>query len=172
VVDQTGANAFAKRHITSAAALNNLGYSASDILQVGDGDLPATDGADIDASQHPDGTLVKQSGGSTIYLVEGGQKRLIGSPGIFTSQLFQSSKIKTATSADLGLADGSNVFFREGTLVVPEWGVVYVIDDTGSGFVRRPVASPAALSSLGYTSADILHVSGSEIPIPDGSTIQ
>lgn len=173
VVDQTGASTFAKRRITSLSAFQGLGYVDSDILYVNDVDLPSTNGSDItSANQHPDGAVVKDPGSASMYLVEGGQKRYIGSPAVFLSQHFRSDRIETATATDLSLTQGSDVYFREGTLVKGSSSTMYVIDQTGTTtFVKRAIGSPDAFISLGYTSSDVFQVPDAALPADNGPMI-
>jgi hypothetical protein len=173
IIDQTGANSYSKRRVTNGSAFNSLGYSAADVIQVADSDLTVVpDGADItDANQHPDGTVVKSSGG-TLYWLEGGKKRLIGTAEVFVSQRFKSSQIKNAAPNDTGLLDAENMYFREGTMVKGTGPTIYVIDDVGGGnFQRRGLASPAAFSELGFNLSEVLTVQDYVLNIPDGTGI-
>src|SRR5262249_34459770 len=98
VIDQTGTSSWTKRLITNVDFFTALAYTAADVIPVPDSALAAPDGSAInDASQHPDGTLVKDSGG-TIYLLENGQKRLVGSMPMFVTQRYSLSSTKTATA--------------------------------------------------------------------------
>jgi parallel beta-helix repeat protein len=173
IIDQTGTSSYVKRKVTNGASFNALGYTPADVIQVPDSNLSVVpDGPDVfDASQHPDGTLVK-SGNGTLYWLEGGQKRLVGTVDVFISQRFKASQIKNATSADVALSDGSNMYYREGTLVKGSGPTIYIIDDVGGGnFQRRAVASPAAFTELGYSTADVLTVQDYILNIPDGTGV-
>jgi parallel beta-helix repeat protein len=173
IIDQTGPGAYNKHHVTNGDAFNALGYSGADVIQTADSDINVVpDGPVIsDSSRHPDGTLVKSSNG-TLYWLEGGQKRLVGTVEVFISQRFKASQIKNATSADLSLADGPNMYYSEGTLVKGSGPTIYLIDDVGGGnFQRRAIASPAAFSELGYNLADVLTVQDYILNIPDGTGV-
>lgn len=173
IIDQTGANSYTKRRVTNGSAFSSLGYSAADVIQVADSDLSAvSNGADItDASQHPDGTVVKTPSG-TLYWLEAGQKRLIGTAEVFVSQRFKSSQVKNATSGDISFGNGENMYFREGTMVKGSGPTIYVIDDVGGGnFQRRALASPAAFNELGFNLSEVLTVQDYVLNIPDGPGI-
>lgn len=170
IIDQTGANSYTKRKVTNGQAFDALGYTAADVIQVPDSNISVVpDGGNInDSSQHPDGTLVLSPGG-TLYWLENGQKRLVGTAEVFISQRFKNSQIKHATSADLALSSANNMYYREGTLVKGSGPTIYIIDDIGGGsFQRRAIASPAAFSELGYSLADVLTVQDYILNIPDG----
>jgi hypothetical protein len=170
IIDQASPDFYVKHKITNGAAFNALGYSAADVIQVADSDISSVPGGGNinDSSQHPDGTVVKSPSG-TLYWLENGQKRFIGTVEVFVSQRFKSSQIKNATSADLARPDGNNMYYREGTLVKGSGPTIYIIDDVGGGsFQRRAIASPAAFSELGYSFADVLTVQDYILNIPDG----
>lgn len=172
VIDKTGPSTYVKRKITNGAAFNNLGYTIADVLQVPDSNLSAPDGPDItNADQHPDGAIVKSANG-TLYLIELGQKRLIGSPAVFISQRYKTSQIKNATAADLALTTSTNVYFREGSLVKGTGPTIYVIDDGGTGmFLKRAIVSPTSFLELGYTITEVLQVPNDVLPLSDGASI-
>ena len=164
VIDQTSPGVYAKRHVTSINAFNALGYTAGDIIQVTNADLPSAAGGDIGtATAHPDGTVVKDPGSAAIYMIDSGQKRIIGSVGVLTSLQYTASQIKPATSADLALTTGANMNFREGALVEGSSSDVYVIDNTGSTIVKRRIASGAAFAELEFNAAEIIHVPDSDL---------
>lgn len=171
-IDQTGASTYMKRKITSGAAFTSLGYTPSDVMTVPDSNIAGLgSGSDMnDASQHPDGTLVKS--GSTIYLLEGGQKRLVGSPGVYNSHRLSAAKLKNATAADLALASGPNLQYREGALLRGNSSpTVFVVDDTGSGIQKRQFGSIQAFLELGYSNNDIIVIPDHELPVATGPAI-
>ncbi len=171
VIDQTGENSYQKRLINSLSAFTNLGYSSADIYSVPDTALQVPDGPNIDSSQHPDGTLIKASNNPTVYFIESSQKKLVGSPTVFTSQRFRGDRIKTATTMDLGLSQASNVYFREGSVVKGSSSAVYVVDFNSEAFQKRLFSSTEAFIGLGYSSGDIIQVSEADLPYQDGSVI-
>ena len=172
IIDQTSATTWGKRLVTNGPAFNALGYTAADVIQVADSDLSGAPNGPVinDSSRHPDGTIVKSPGG-TLYLLQDDTKRFIGSPEVFVSQRYQPYMIKNATSADLALPDGNYTYFREGTMIKGSGPTIYIIDDTGSGFVRRAIASPSAFAELGYNLSDVLTVPDSALQITDGEGV-
>jgi len=118
VVDYEG-GAIRKRHITSSAVFNGLGYDSGEVIDVADAQLPTTDGPNISSTTiHPDGTLVRSdSDDPRTFLLEDGKKRHIPSHHVLGNHGYSSSSIKVATAADLALPTGSKLPFREGTLV-------------------------------------------------------
>lgn len=173
IIDQIGTNSYAKRKVTNGQAFAALGYTAADVIQVPDSNISVVpDGGNInDSSQHPDGTLVMSPSG-TLYWLESGQKRLVGTAEVFVSQRFKNSQIKWATGADLALPSTNNMYYREGTLVKGSGPTIYIIDDIGNfSFQRRAIASPAAFSELGYSVSDVLTVQDYILNIPDGTGV-
>jgi hypothetical protein len=173
IIDQASQDYYVKHKVTNGAAFSAMGFTAADVIQVAQSDIAnVPDGGNInDSTQHPDGTIVKSPGG-TLYWLENGQKRLIGTGEVFVSQRFKASQIKNATSADLALPDGQNMYYREGTLVKGSGPTIYIIDDVGGGsFQRRAIASPAAFSELSYSLADVLTVQDYILNIPDGNGV-
>lgn len=167
VIDQTGTDTFVKRKITSNQAFNDLGYSLADLITVSDSALGIASGPNIiNASVHPDGTLVKNGG--TIYLIEDNQKRQVGSPGVLISNRYTVAKLKQATAGDLALSNGPNVKYREGALVKGSAATVYVIDHSAGTVRKRQFGSPQAFTELGYSNADILTVPNQELPAANG----
>lgn len=170
VIDETAPNTFAKRKITSNQAFNDLGYTPTDVLVVNDGALSITSGGDItDATVHPDGTVINDNG--TLYLLESGAKRLIGSPGVYISNRLAAAKLKPATSADVSLTSGPNMAYREGALVRGSGSTVYVIDhDTGT-VKKRQFGSLQGFIELGYTNSDVIVIPSQELPSANGPSI-
>lgn len=116
---------------------------------------------------HPDGTLVRDSMGTTtnysddkIYLIQAGKKRPIDDQKILLSQGYSTSLIKNATDADLRLPVGDKVQYREGTLMLGPDSLPYVADTTIYSFFglsssitnsRNVLDNYTALSAMGYT---------------------
>lgn len=172
VIDQTSPSTWVKRFITSGGFFSGLGYTSADVITVPDSALGAADGPIIGSTtQHPDGILVKDPNGATVYLIENGQKRLVGSVPMFTSQRYSFTNTKAATATDLGLPNGPNLNFREGAVIKGSGPSVFVVDDTGAGFVKRRIGSVSALNELGYNSSDVIRVIDAELPGADGPEI-
>ncbi len=171
VIDQTGANTFIKRKITSLNAFNGLGYTSADIIYINDSALPSSNGTDIsDSSSHPDGTLVKRNDG-TLYLIESNLLRLVGSPSIFISHRFTNSKIKNMTTGDTLLSGGTNLSVREGVLIKGSSPTIYVVDIVGGVTKKRQIGSIQAFTELGYTNSDVITIPNNELPVLNGLSL-
>lgn len=170
-IDQISSSEYVKRKITSVEFFNALGYTPADVITVPDSALGAPNGPDIwDASAHPDGGLVKDSKG-TVYLIENGKKRLVGSPGVFVSQRFKVERIKHATAADLALPSIDNVQFREGAILKGSGPALFAVDYEGGVTKNRQLVSVEAMIELGFTNGDIINVPDNEIPAIAGPGI-
>ena len=169
VIDQTSQYTYVRRKITSIDAFVSLGYAAADIIPVPDSALGIADGPPLGvAAQHPDGALVINAGSPTVYLIENGQKRIVGSPGVLISQRISSNMIKPATSGDLTLSQGPNLGYREGTLLKGSAATVYIADDidVGGGTVvsfKRQISSIGAFIELNYGASDIQTIPDSDL---------
>jgi hypothetical protein len=162
-----------KRHITDPAVMSALGYDNSDVVHVGDNELPAANGPDINTpTQHPDGTVFIASNNRDLFLIDNGQKRYIGLPQIFQSQNFRG--FKKGTTADNNLAQASNVYFREGALIKDTTPPVYIVDDNNGTFQKRHIISPDIFLKLGWSSVqnDVFVVPVDAIPTANGSPLQ
>lgn len=124
------------------------------------------------ASTHPDGTLVIQLGGTSVYLIEGSLKRYVPHPVAFFSNYgYIDSRVKQATSADLALGSGSNLDYAEGTLLKGSGPEVYAVERSGETLQKRHINSVAAYQSLGYGDNDKLVVSDALLPSSTGTQI-
>ncbi len=162
-----------KRPFASWSVFTGLGYKGSEVMVVPDASLPSSTGSDINtvATTHPDGTIVQVSGQPTVYLIQDGAKLAFPSPEVLFSQNYTWSDIKTATSADSGLADGSQVKFREGTLL-KTGATVYVVDQLVDGSLqKRAIANLNTFYGLGYSFYKVVEVSSSALPTSNGATV-
>lgn len=162
-----------KRHIISLAAYQNLSYDASSFINVPDSLLPSATGADIaEGSRHPNGTLIRAPGAFAIYLLENGQKRYVPSPAILRSLHKNDFRFYPGVAADMQLPDGTNVDYAEGTLLKGDNSPkIYVVDINGSTITKRHITSLAIYQTLGFTAADVIDVSASQLPSTDGPDI-
>lgn len=169
--DQSGTSI--KRAFNSASVFTGLGYKFSDVQTVPDASLPSTTGTAVStiATAHPDGTLVKASNSSTVYLIQAGSKKYFTSPAKLFSQGYDWSDVKAATSQDIALTTGNSVDFREGTLVKVSGPTVYVISDQGGTILKRAFANQATFVGLRYSTTEIFNISDSELPAGNGSNV-
>lgn len=123
-------------------------------------------------STHPDGTLLQMSGEDKVFLMEAGTKREVVSRQSFSSHNFTWSNIKRTTLTEKD-ATGSELNFREGTLLQPENAdPVYVINYDGSGNIeKRHITSRKAFEGLGYSYNEVLDIPQSQLPDASGDKI-
>jgi len=101
-----------KRAISSAEIFLGLGYEWKNIKTISQQELDQYQlGALIVSLQHPNGSLVRFSDSSKIYLIENGQKRWIPSVEIFLAQKYVFDLVVVANpSLRNQYPDGINVF--------------------------------------------------------------
>lgn len=165
---------YAKRHFTSWSVYTGLGYTLDDVRKIDDSLLPPDNGDISDTSRHPDGTLVSADGDPVVYLIENDTKRKFPDPETLFSQGYTWGDIKEATPNDLTLADGSDVTFREGTLIKSSDPAIYAIDHKSDGTVEKRVFSSwLVFKLLGNKLSDVYKVSDDTInSFTTGSSIQ
>ncbi len=122
------------------------------------------------AIPHPDGTLIYNPAHTIVYLIENGQTRFIPNEAVFNSYGFDWSKIKEPSVADLHLPAGSDLSFREGTILTSN-GAIYAVDVNGGTTQKRGFSSWSAFAGLGYSTSDITWVSAGELPASNGPLI-
>src|SRR3989344_4152685 len=135
-----------KRGFTSAEIFHGLGYQFNQAIPVDLSDYPAADPITAADAVHPDGALVlDKTDGRTVWWVLGSGRKGFQSAEVFFTYGFAFDKIVPANDADMALAVGSLVKFRDGTLV-SDGGNYYLISDG----TKKPFASVAAMEALGY----------------------
>jgi fibronectin type 3 domain-containing protein len=121
---------------------------------------------------HPNGTLIKVSGDTTVYLIRGGQKMWVTSPSVLANLYQQansnfSTDVITVASDELNrYPTGANVSSAlpsngrgqpEGRLIRQSGGTqVSIVTDGGH---RRPFATQQAFLGLGYQFCKVIDVS-------------
>jgi hypothetical protein len=159
-----------KHPITTIATFNGLGYTSSDIISVNDAQLPPT-GSAVSFNAHPNGTLVQDSN-KTIYLIDNGTKRYIGSVYVLYTYGYNYSQIKNAMGADLALPSGDNMYLRDGLLFKGFSGPNLYLTDSVSGIGRkRLITSMPTFTALGYNTNQIIQVPNSNLPPVDGPNL-
>jgi len=88
------------------------------------------------ATQHPAGTLIAANG--KVYLLDQTSKRWVLGPDAFATNNFDWNKVKTATSLDLSLPDGTPVNLRQGNILFSN-GNIYLVDYDANGILKRPL---------------------------------
>src|SRR3989344_198800 len=142
-----------KRGFTSTGVFTELGYNFANLPKINLSDYPA--GAPIadSALPHPEGALVLQSNG-TVWWVLGGMRQGFESTAVFNTYGFSWSKIVSANAADLALAEGSLVKFRDGTLVLD--GSTYYLISDGK---KKAFSSATDLTNRGYKTSNAISAS-------------
>lgn len=108
-----------------------------------------TDGASLADATYPEGSLVKTSGSSTVYYINGdGEKQPLTDAG-FTANMFQDMYVLTALDLS-GYADGTSITGADATLTnVAQTGAGVTV---GSGLtVAKASDNPAATSIIADT---------------------
>lgn len=155
-----------RRPIGSASAFLDLGLHWEDVLPISDAELVSyTEGnALMDASRHPNGMLVKSASSTTVYLIDGTNKRPVTSPTSFVSWGYRWDRIVTISSSELtGYPTGSILQVRPGALVKGSGATVYICDYTGGVQYKRPISSAPMFDALGLHWEDILGISDAEL---------
>lgn len=153
----------------SAEVFEKLGYSWPAIIPVTEKELslhPEGPPLADSTGNHPNGSVIKGSG-PEVYLLEGGQKRLVFSKGIFSSR-FKEAEVISVSDAELGAyPTGQRIGFRDGSLVRGPNGAMFVI----SKGQRRPI-SAARFGDYGYSQANVRQATDEELQIhPEGEAL-
>lgn len=133
------------RPIASAAVFDLLGYKWSNVLSASDYEVGLhVKGTTVSQTDvHPDGTLI--SAGGPVYVLEGGKKRYIPSPGIFNAR-FKGKDMVTVSQKELdSYTLGDHVVFPDGYLISDD-NSVYLIQ----GGARRPIGHWVVFESYGF----------------------
>jgi glucose/arabinose dehydrogenase len=154
-----------KRHITTLAAFQGLGYRFSEVMTVADADLPGASGVDITtATTHPDGALVMVAGDPKLYQLDNGTRRHVMSLPALLSYGFNFSYIKAATSADAALPEGAQVILREGSVYTFGSNFIWAMEYVSSTYQKRQFMTYPGFLALGYSLAEVYQVSSAESP--------
>lgn len=169
VIDNSSGSSI-KHPINSISVYNALGYTSKDIVSVSNAQLPPS-GSAVTGTIHPNGSLV-QSSNKTIYLIDNGKKRYIGSVYVLYTYGYNYYQIKNATSADLALPSGANMYLRDGLLFKGFSGPNLYLTDSVSGVGRkRLIKSMSIFTALGYKTSQIINVPNSNLPPVNGPNL-
>lgn len=168
---ENNGSTYTRRAFASWDVFSKLGYGSGDVQKVADSSLPSTKGTNIsDLTAHPTGTLVRQAGRASVFLIQDGVRRPIPSPSVLYSYRYDWNDVKTATTADMTLSTGTVMPFREGSIIKGSGPAVYAVAIAGDGTVqKRAFSNWATFAGLKYTSA--MQVSDSELPAITGAPI-
>ncbi|MDP3994166.1 MAG: hypothetical protein Q8P75_04275 [bacterium] len=135
-----------KRGFTSAEVFHALGYQFNQAVPIDLGDYPAGDPITGESTTHPNGALLlDKNDGRTVWWVLNGQRQGFQSAEVFFTYGFSFGKIVPATDADMALAEGALVKFRDGTIVAD--GSDYYLISEGK---KRKFVNLEAMQNLGY----------------------
>ena len=166
-------------HRRSLASIENfirLGYSFNDVLVIPDSELSPIpeDAALTISSPHPNGTLIRKAGESTVYYLINGEKHSMTSGAILISHRFRWENVKAAVTEDDALPVTWAVnWLGEGTLVKGSGPTVYIIDldPTGISMSKRSFGSYYNFVGLDYHFSEVMLLNDSDLPAANGSSI-
>lgn len=140
------------RWITSESIAKSL-YGDEWYLKIDDVPDPFwvnyTTGSDITDATYPTGTLVKEEGGSTVYYIDGSEKRPIADEAAFTANNFQWDYVITASDLS-AYSDGSSITGYESAIATVA-GPEVSAPGTSTGTLTVSLASdtPASTTVVG-----------------------
>ncbi|MBI4708868.1 MAG: N-acetylmuramoyl-L-alanine amidase [Candidatus Portnoybacteria bacterium] len=165
-----------KRWVTSGGLFGILGYQWSKV-KAKPAEYMATILAGANMS-YPSGTLLKGSG-STVYLIDNGQKREFLSGQTFVALGYQWGKIITAIDEEvLVYPVGAFMAYKDGTLIKSESDPTVYLVSSGQ---KRSFISAEQFLNLGYQWKNILTIPAGELSryvltgdalYPDGTLVQ
>ena len=162
-----------RRPFCSGDVYTGMGYRWEDIQIVPDdvlAELPEGPALCTGWTKHPDGTLVKSSANSTVFLLESSKKRAFTDEMVYRSWGKVFDNVVTVSDSELNsYTQGDDMPVRDGALIKKsETPDVYVVE---SG-QRRPFAAAAEFEAFGYRWFNILTVpSGVLNAVPTGLRI-
>jgi predicted phosphodiesterase len=143
-----------KRWIDSAATFVDKGYSWSNIVTAEAQSVfdAHANGADLTSgSTLPNGSVVKTASDSSVFYLDGGERRFIPSPTVYLSQ-FNWPEIITVSTGTLNFFPvGTPYLYRGGSIVRNQSdGYIYFIE----GKIKRFFTTPMFYNGLGYDWSD------------------
>jgi len=147
-----------KREFTSAELFEHLGYDWSRIIEISQEEL------DLYPIGKPmlykDGVLLRAENSPTVYLIENGQKRKIGSLEIFTINNFKWKNVIVVSEKEIAFYPlGQDLKYPDGTLIKKQSGnKVYLIKNGQGEWIK----SAEEFKSAGYKWEDIIELSQEE----------
>lgn len=108
---------------------------------------------------YPDGSVIKATGDSTVYLLQDGKRRQFLSKAAFVSRYSEDS-ILTVESSDLAsYPQGTNISIPNYTIVRGSSSMLFMLIDN----VKHPIASESVLKTIGYNPGEIEEVADEEL---------
>ena len=157
-----------KRNITTATVFEAAGFSWDAIYTVSDTELGwYYTGASFNetAVARPNGSLMKTSFLSYVYVLDNGLRRWVVSPTAFTTNGYDWSRITTVSLTEMnGYTVGDPVRAAKGTLLkVSTSNRTYVVDLVGGTYYKRWIPSWTIFLAKGYNPDAIYTVSQTEL---------
>ena len=110
---------------------------------------------------YKNGSLLKVKGNPTIWLIEDSLRYGIPSGGIFESRFRWQDIVEILSSSTLEqYAEGTNLKYPDGTLIMGSDKTVYAVSDNGK---KRGFTSPDIFTGLGYKWENIVAISDAEL---------
>ncbi|MFH1947435.1 MAG: serine hydrolase [Candidatus Magasanikbacteria bacterium] len=106
----------------------------------------------------PDGTLVKDSSSSNIYVIQDGEKRLIKSMGVLASRFDPKMVVSAPTSELVNYPNGSGLSFPNYSILKQDTKYYLLDYDT-----LRPFASYDVVKNIGYNPDEIIEITTNDI---------
>jgi hypothetical protein len=148
-----------KRKFTSANLFDILEYKWNDILKISNEELSFYSiGSPL---LYPDGNLIREKGGSTVWLIENKKKKEISSGQLLNHLNYCWTKIIEISQEELNAyPTGKPALYQNGTLLRAEnSGTVYLIEDNQ----KKEIKSLKIFESRNYRWQDVIIVSEKEI---------
>lgn len=147
-----------KRHIETMDAFKKFGFNEDEIVDVEENDLDSyPEGTAItQATEFPQGVLMKAKGSPGVWYVEDGKRHALVDS-IFLKLYFRGRRILTVGKKELNLYEEAEPYaIHNGELVKsPDSPTVYVVENG----MRRPIPSGAVLEKVGWKWKNIITVS-------------
>lgn len=159
------------KQLVSYASFVNLGYRWDQVNQIPKSQLPSKTSSTIFTSnRHPDGTLIKDAGGS-VYYIDHSTRRYVGAR-VFLSQRWDWNNILNQTNEDSQLPLGANMLLKKGS-VISDSTNLYIVSLPASGSeIKRPIGPwTCYANALHYTMDDVTYMTLDAIPQSTGPNV-
>ncbi|MFZ2969698.1 MAG: N-acetylmuramoyl-L-alanine amidase [Minisyncoccia bacterium] len=146
-----------KRRFTSAKLFEYLGYKWKNVINDNYTEFYLEDPDML----YPDGSLVKSSSDSSVYLVENGKKRKITSENLFKILGYSAKNVLIIEKNELAnFGSGKNLVYPDNTLVRSEESPsIYLIKDGG----KKEFTSAVLFERSGYRWRDVISIQKDEM---------
>jgi subtilisin family serine protease len=147
IVSGTAALIKSKLGVGRKKIVEKLLHGAEDISDKSIGDRVNARGSLESLKSHPNGTVIRQRGKSSVYLIKGGKRWGIRTAKMFKSQFRWKDVVSVTKNQRKAYDWGGYLGFKDGTLVSPKGsGSVFIIEDG----LRRPFPNASTFNYYGY----------------------